>query len=85
MRMDNIWNKIRESNNQKVLELCDQKLKEAFAKNLKEDQEYEKPGGYREYQSDIARLKEDFESNLRDFKEHEVNKSSIIFISYYFN
>ncbi|XP_060575169.1 guanylate-binding protein 1-like isoform X2 [Ruditapes philippinarum] len=75
MKMDNIWNKIRESNNEKVRELCDQKLQEAFAKYLKENfenKEYEAPGGYRKYQRDIARLKEDFESDLRDFKEHEI-------------
>jgi hypothetical protein len=75
MRMDNFLNKIKESNDEKIKEMCEMKLKEAYAKYLEgniENKVYETAGGYRKFQRDIDRLKQDFESDLRDFKDYEV-------------
>jgi hypothetical protein len=77
MKMDNFFNKLKQTNAEKIKEMCEAKLQEAFEKHLKEkiqNKEYETAGGYRKFQRDMVRLKQIFDSELRDFKEYEVRQ-----------
>ncbi|XP_053376380.1 guanylate-binding protein 1-like isoform X2 [Mercenaria mercenaria] len=74
-KMDNIWNTLKDENVVKVREMCEVKLQEAYNKSLKgkiENEDYEVAGGYRKFQRDIEIMKEEYNSSLRDFDEHEV-------------
>ncbi|XP_053383425.1 uncharacterized protein LOC128546197 [Mercenaria mercenaria] len=73
--MDNIWNTLKDENVVKVREMCEVKLQEAYSKSLKgkiENREFEVSGGYRKFQRDIEIMKEEYNSTLRDFDEHEI-------------
>jgi hypothetical protein len=73
--MDNLLNKLKQTNDEQIKIMCERKLKEVFEKDLEvkiKNKAYETAGGYRKFQRDMDRLKQEFDSELRDFKEYEV-------------
>jgi spore germination protein YaaH len=74
--MDELWNTIKEDNDTKVKQMCEKKLQDDALKTCIEEKirnkDYETAGGYRKFQRDVERLREEYVSNLRDFEENEV-------------
>jgi hypothetical protein len=81
--MDDIWNKIKTTNEQKVREKCEDTLQNVFVKYLEKNlksQKYETAGGHRRFQCDVNILRCEYDKVLRNFKENEVYEN-FIFIS----
>ncbi|XP_060570899.1 zinc finger CCCH domain-containing protein 13-like [Ruditapes philippinarum] len=73
--MDNFFYKIKESNDDKIKKMCEIKLQEGYTKYLEENinsKRYEITGGYKNFKRDIDRLKQEFDSVHRDFKDYEI-------------
>ena len=73
--MDKLWKQIEKENAEKVKELFETKLQEAYEEYLAEkiaNRDYEIAGGYRSFQRDLERLNKEYTSVLRDYGESEV-------------
>ncbi|XP_060587123.1 guanylate-binding protein 1-like [Ruditapes philippinarum] len=74
-KMEAIWRKIKNENQIKITETCQQKLLKAkthFDEKIS-DKDYETAGGYQMFQRDVKQFKDQYENELQDFTAQEIS------------
>ena len=77
MEMELIWNKIKETNDEQIQKMCQDKLKKVYEKCMHKKikrKAYEKIGGHRIFQRDLDVVKIDYFAAVQTFEETKVRK-----------